>query len=115
MTEGAKGVTAFCAAGHVSVQVHSVVVRDTVGAGDTFHAALLAQLAKADRLSLEGIAPLDLPAIRDLLGYAVVAAAAVTVARDGADLPTAADVEASLAAPVRLDGNSGIESRKAPS
>ena len=114
MTEGAKGVTAFCAAGHVSVQVHSVVVRDTVGAGDTFHAALLAQLAKADRLSLEGIAALDLPAIRDLFGYAV-AAAAVTVARDGADLPTAADVEASLAAPVRLDGNSGIESRKAPS
>lgn len=113
VTEGPKGVTAFCAAGHVSVQAHSVVVRDTVGAGDTFHAALLAQLAKTDRLSLEGIAALDLPAIRDLLGYAV-AAAAVTVARDDADLPTAADVEASLAAPVRLDGNSGIESRKAP-
>jgi hypothetical protein len=113
VTEGAKGVTAFCAAGHVLVQAHSVVVRDTVGAGDTFHAALLAQLAKTDRLSLEGIAALDLPAIRDLLGYAV-AAAAVTVARDGADLPTAADVEASLAASVRLDGNSGIESRKAP-
>ncbi len=113
VTEGAKGATAFCAAGHVSVQAHSVTVRDTVGAGDTFHAALLAQLAKTDRLSLEGIAALDLPAIRDLLGYAV-AAAAVTVVRTGADLPNAADVEASLAAPVRLDGNSGIESRKAP-
>lgn len=37
------------------------------------------------------------PAIRDLLGYAM-AAAAVTVSRSGADLPTVADVEASLAA-----------------
>ena len=72
---------------------HSVVVRDTVGAGDTFHAALLAQLAKTDRLSPDAIAELDLPAIRDLLGYAM-AAAAVTVSRNGADLPTAADVEA---------------------
>src|SRR6202023_4065393 len=113
VTEGAKGATAFCAAGHLSVPAHSVVVRDTVGAGDPFHAALLAQLAKTDRLSPDAIAELDLPAIRDLLGYAM-AAAAVTVARDGADLPTAADVEASLAASVRLDGNSGIESRKAP-
>jgi fructokinase len=113
VTEGAKGATAFCAAGHVSMPAHSVAVRDTVGAGDTFHAALLAQLAKTDRLSADAIAELDLPAIRELLGYAV-AAAAVTVSRNGADLPTAADVEASLAAPVRLDGNSGIESRKAP-
>jgi fructokinase len=97
VTEGVKGATAFCAAGHVSVQAHSVAVRDTVGAGDTFHAALLAQLAKTDRLSLDAIAGLDLPAIRDLLGYAVTAAA-VTVSRTGADLPTAADVEARLAA-----------------
>jgi len=79
------------------VQAHSVAVRDTVGAGDTFHAALLAQLAKTGRLSLDAIAALDLPDIRDLLGYAVTAAA-VTVSRTGADLPTAADVEARLAA-----------------
>jgi fructokinase len=97
VTEGAKGATAFCAAGHVSMPAHSVAVRDTVGAGDTFHAALLAQLAKTDRLSPDAIAELDLPAIRDLLGYAM-AAAAVTVSRNGADLPTAADVEATLSA-----------------
>ncbi len=113
VTEGARGATAFCATGHVSVPAHSVAVRDTVAAGDTFHAALLAQLAKTDRLSPDAIAELDLPAIRDLLGYAVTAAA-VTVSRTGADLPTAADVEARLAATVRLDGNTGIESRKAP-
>jgi fructokinase len=111
VTEGAKGATAFCATGQVSVPTHSVAVRDTVGAGDTFHAALLAQLAKTDRLSLEAIAELDLPAIRDLLGYAV-AAAAVTVSRNGADLPTAAHVEASLAATVRLTEISEIDLRK---
>ena len=50
VTEGMKGATAFSAAGHVSVPGRAVVVRDTVGAGDTFHAALLAQLARTDRL-----------------------------------------------------------------
>ncbi|GLR88884.1 carbohydrate kinase family protein [Bradyrhizobium iriomotense] len=94
ITEGAKGATAFSATGSVSVPGRSVVVRDTVGAGDTFHAALLAQLAKTGRLHTEAIAALELPAIRELLAYAT-AAAAITVSRDGADLPTTADIDAS--------------------
>jgi fructokinase len=71
-----------------------VVVRDTVGAGDTFHAALLAQLAKTGRLHPDAIAALDEAAIRELLTYGM-AAAAVTVSRDGADLPTTADIDGS--------------------
>lgn len=94
VTEGAKGATAFSAAGSVSVPGCSVAVRDTVGAGDTFHAALLAQLARTGRLHPEAIAALDLPAIGELLAYAT-AAAAITVSRDGADLPTATDIDAS--------------------
>jgi fructokinase len=94
VTEGAKGATAFSAAGSVSVPGRSVVVRDTVGAGDTFHAALLAQLARTDRLHPEAVAALDPSAIRELLAYGT-AAAAITVSRDGADLPTAADIDAS--------------------
>ncbi|MBR0722648.1 carbohydrate kinase family protein [Bradyrhizobium manausense] len=94
VTEGAKGATAFSAAGSVSVPGRSVVVRDTVGAGDTFHAALLAQLAKTGRLHPEAIAALDLSAIRELLAYAT-AAAAITVSRDGADLPTTTEIDAS--------------------
>lgn len=94
VTEGAKGATAFSAAGSVSVPGRSVVVRDTVGAGDTFHAALLAQLAKTGRLHPEAITALDLSAIHELLAYAT-AAAAITVSRDGADLPTTADIDAS--------------------
>jgi fructokinase len=95
VTEGAKGATAFSAAGSVSVSSRSVVVRDTVGAGDAFHAALLAQLAKTNRLHPDAIAALDLSAIRDLLVYATTAAA-ITVCRNGADMPTAADVAASM-------------------
>ena len=95
VTEGLRGATAFCASGQVSVPGRPVIVRDTVGAGDTFHAALLAQLAKTGRLHPDAIAALDLPAIGELLTYAT-AAAAITVARRGADLPTAAEVEALL-------------------
>lgn len=97
VTEGMQGATAFTAAGSVSVPGRSVLVRDTVGAGDTFHAALLAQLAKTGRLHPDAIAALELAAIAELLAYAT-AAAAITVTRRGADLPTAADVEASLRA-----------------
>jgi fructokinase len=95
VTEGSNGATAFAAAGHVSVPGRPVVVRDTVGAGDTFHAALLAQLARTDRLHPQAIAALELQQIRDLLAYAT-AAAAITVSRSGADLPTAAEVDASI-------------------
>ena len=94
VTEGAKGATAFSATGSVSVPGRSVVVRDTVGAGDTFHAALLAQLAKTGRLHPEAIAALAPSAVRELLAYAT-AAAAITVSRDGADLPTTAEIDGS--------------------
>jgi fructokinase len=93
VTQGAKGATAFSGAGTVSVPGRSVVVRDTVGAGDTFHAALLARLAGTGRLQPDAISALGTEAIGDLLAYAN-AAAAITVTRRGADLPTAAEVEA---------------------
>ena len=95
VTEGVGGATAFSAAGSISVPGRAVRVHDTVGAGDTFHAALLAQLTKSRRLHPGAIAALDLPAIGELLTYAT-AAAAITVARRGADLPTAAEVDAFL-------------------
>ncbi|WP_336812879.1 carbohydrate kinase family protein [Bosea sp. MMO-172] len=95
VTQGGQGATAYSAAGQVSVPGHKVAVRDTVGAGDTFHAALLARLAQTGRLEREAIAALDREALAGLLSYAT-AAAAITVTRRGADLPTAAEVEAVL-------------------
>jgi len=96
ITRGAEGVVGFCARGSVEVPAKAVDVRDTVGAGDSFHAALLARLSQMDRLSIEGIAALDLAALGDLLNYAATAAS-ITVGRRGADLPKAAEVQAELA------------------
>lgn len=96
ITRGAEGAVAFGAAGTVEVPGRKVSVRDTVGAGDTFHAALLARLAATGRLDEAAIAGLDREALGDLLAYAT-AAASVTITRRGADLPHRADVEAVLA------------------
>lgn len=95
VTQGGQGATAYSAAGTVSVPGQRVTVTDTVGAGDTFHAALLARLAHTGRLSPEAIAALDREALAELLAYAV-AAASVTVTRRGADLPRTAEVQAAL-------------------
>lgn len=96
ITRGAEGVAGFCAAGSVELPARAVGVRDTVGAGDSFHAALLARLSQTGRLSIEGIAGLDQAALGELLSYAVIAAS-ITVGRRGADLPKAVEVEAELA------------------
>lgn len=97
VTEGERGATAFSAAGRASVPGRSVPVGDTVGAGDTFHAALLAKLARNGQLHPAALAALDLAAVEGLLRYAV-AASAICVTRRGADLPTAAEVEAFMSA-----------------
>jgi len=81
------------------------------GEGAAGRSLALAQLAKTDRLSPDAIAELDLSAIRDLLGYAM-AAAAVTISRNGANLPTVADVEASLSAADLATEISEIDLRK---
>ena len=99
ITMGERGATAFSAAGRISVPGRVVAVHDTVGAGDAFHAALLAELAKAGRLHPSGLVALDLASIGALLSYAT-AAAAISVTRRGAVLPSAAEVEALLSTPV---------------
>jgi fructokinase len=96
ITRGAGGVVSFSAAGTVEVQSRSVSVQDTVGAGDSFHAALLARLSQMGRLSTESVAALDQAALMELLSYAATAAS-ITVGRRGADLPKAVEVEAELA------------------
>ncbi len=98
-TAGAAGATAYHASGaRVAVPGRTVRVVDAVGAGDTFHAALLANLARTRRLSRAGLAALDADALRGLLGEAG-AAAAITCSRRGADLPRRDELDALLAAP----------------
>jgi len=96
VTLGARGAVAFLGTTTVEVPGRKVKVVDTVGAGDTFSAALLVGLRKAARLSPERLADCDAETLGSVLSYAVVAAS-ITCSRRGADLPTAVDVATALA------------------
>ncbi|WP_170359738.1 carbohydrate kinase family protein [Ruegeria arenilitoris] len=89
VTRGSQGATGYLADGRtVSVPVTPVQVVDTVGAGDTFNAGVLAQLHRAGLLTkqaLRAISPDDLRAALELGGKV----AAVTVSRAGANPPWA--------------------------
>jgi len=86
ITRGSAGSLALTASASVQAAPVMVDVIDTVGAGDTFQAALLTWLAEQDCLSIDGLTRLDEAALRDLLGFAT-RAAAITCSRRGADLP----------------------------
>lgn len=86
LTEGAAGVRAFTSAGTVFEPARPVAVVDTVGAGDTFNAGLLAALKAAGALSKAGLAALDAGTLQAALRLGVQAAA-VTVSRAGANPP----------------------------
>ena len=78
----------------VSVPAARVTVADTVGAGDSFMAALLSGLADREILGASAASSLEqLSAgeVTDLLRWAA-AAAGVTVSRSGAQLPTREDL-----------------------
>jgi fructokinase len=97
VTRGAQGAIAFPRAGEpLEVPGRRVAVVDTVGAGDTFHAALLANLDATGSLTPDRLAALSRDRLGEALTYAA-AAAAITCSRRGADLPRAAEVAAALA------------------
>ncbi|MCL4135983.1 UNVERIFIED_CONTAM: hypothetical protein GTU68_000579 [Idotea baltica] len=91
ITQGADGVTGYTANHEVFVPSERAEVVDTVGAGDTFNAGLLAGLDRAGVLNKPAIATLDEDTIRAAL-HLGVRAAAVTVSRAGANPPTAAEL-----------------------
>ncbi|MBV0913910.1 carbohydrate kinase family protein [Anianabacter salinae] len=91
ITEGAKGAHGFTAQDHVFAPAHRVEVVDTVGAGDTFNAGVLAALHEAGALSKDRIASLDAGTLKAALALGVQAAA-VTVSRAGANPPWRRDL-----------------------
>src|SRR5690606_9193639 len=78
--------------GRVTVPALPVKVVDTVGAGDSFQAALLARLAQYGLLTSTALSKLDRNAISDALHYATFAAS-LTCERRGADLPRLAELD----------------------
>lgn len=93
ITRGGGGLSAVTQAGVVDVPALPTIVADTIGAGDTAHAAVLARLAAHGALGRDRLADLDADAWRDVLRFAAVAAAR-TCARPGAEPPTAAELDA---------------------
>jgi fructokinase len=91
ITEGAKGARAVTAAGERTVASQKVTVVDTVGAGDTFNAGVLAALHQAGVLTKAGVAALSDAALDAALSLGS-RAAAVTVSRAGANPPWAREL-----------------------
>ena len=93
LTRGGDGAVAFSQQGRIEVAAPKVEVVDTVGAGDSFTAALLASLWRRGALSPTGVRDLSPQALTDCLAFAAMAAA-INCARRGADPPTDAEIEA---------------------
>ncbi|SFP53343.1 carbohydrate kinase family protein [Pseudomonas borbori] len=94
LTHGGAGASVHSRAhGHWSVPAVAVQTRDTVGAGDTFQAALLAYLSRHGLDSPSGLAGISREQLDAMLGLAV-GAAALTCSRVGPDLPHWHELEA---------------------
>jgi fructokinase len=96
VTDGGTGAT-FSHRGETGfMPAFTVDVVDTVGAGDTFQATMLARLDEMGALTPDALARLDFAVLTDVVRFAA-AAAAVTCTRRGADLPRRVEVERFLA------------------
>ncbi len=91
ITKGAEGATGYTGARKVTVPSERVTVVDTVGAGDTFDAGVLASLKMDNLLTKAQVANLDEQALRNALALGAKAAA-VTVSRAGANPPWAKEI-----------------------
>jgi len=86
VTHGSEGAVGYSRSHKVTVMPRKVKVVDTVGAGDTFNAGILASLHEQGLLTKAAIGDLPEEAIRKALELGAKAAA-VTVSRAGANPP----------------------------
>ncbi|WP_107988491.1 carbohydrate kinase family protein [Breoghania corrubedonensis] len=91
VTCGRAGVQAFGCGVMVEVEARRVQVVDTVGAGDSFQAALIACLAECGMTTRAALDEIDSDRLANIICFAVEAAA-VTCTRRGADLPHRAEL-----------------------
>ncbi|MCY7402374.1 MAG: PfkB family carbohydrate kinase [Nocardioides sp.] len=94
VTKGADGATWWSAQGRVAVALVPVAVVDTIGAGDTFGAAVIDALWSLGAVGTgagERVAALTSEQVDGVLAHAV-AAAAINVSRPGADPPYSSEL-----------------------
>jgi fructokinase len=97
VTRGTKGAQAWHRqAGAVDVKAPAVDVVDTIGAGDSFQAALLFALRAIGRIGKVSLAQATSEEVGRALSFATDCAA-LTCGRAGADPPRASDIGAALA------------------
>jgi fructokinase len=97
ITMGTLGAVAASREGYARVPAVPVTVVDTVGAGDSFGAALLAALVEREALEPGATRPLDDSLLEEAVEYAVTASA-ITCTRTGAVPPTRAELDAWIGA-----------------
>ncbi len=94
LTLGADGAVAFFAGQRLIVAPQPLAVMgDTVGAGDTFMATILAELDRREALSPAGLAALSPEQVKDALDTAAKAAG-INCGRHGCNPPTLAELQA---------------------
>lgn len=93
VTRGGDGALAVSRDAVAEVPSQPVTVVDTVGAGDTFNAGLIAALSRRGKLTRTGLESLDEADLRAALELGA-AAAAVTVSRRGANPPWQTELDA---------------------
>ncbi|MDM0109379.1 PfkB family carbohydrate kinase, partial [Variovorax sp. J22R24] len=91
VTRGRHGASAWTRTAQANVPSPETKVVDTVGAGDTFQAALLTWLDEHDALTPDALSALDSASLGALLRFAA-RAAAITCSRRGADMPRRAEL-----------------------
>ena len=98
VTHAGSGSVGFTANHTIGARARAVKVIDTVGAGDSFQAALLCWISEQGLLSPAGLASMSSQQLKMALDFAS-AAASVTCTRQGANLPTRTEVSPLLCAP----------------
>ncbi|WP_299847602.1 carbohydrate kinase [uncultured Roseovarius sp.] len=92
LTRGGDGATGFLPDGaEVQVPAAIVEISDTVGAGDTFNAGVLAKLSEMGQLRKADLRSLSPDTLREAMTHGAKAAA-VTVSRAGANPPWAREL-----------------------
>ncbi|MBN2626387.1 MAG: carbohydrate kinase [Spirochaetales bacterium] len=91
LTEGKKGARLITKQHNVTTPLYDLPVADTIGAGDTFHGAILAYFHDRQWFDRETIAALNAEQLKDLGEYANKAAG-INCSRSGANPPTTAEM-----------------------